>query len=232
MNSVYSFSAPDQRLTDSILDKIDAAKKDIEVRTISFETLYALLSEQEIRFVEKLNSLEPSEYGFMGEFIGLEDVPEDLVFIDGQTYQFKGQTVTIDRQFMPQHIYEKFVALNAAMKNDIGKELMISSCYRSPAYQLIVFLRNLRWNKYDFKRTVAGVALPGFSEHGSAEETAIDFRTQTYELENPEDFDFSETDEYDWLLDHAEEYNLFLSYPEDNDLGVVFEPWHWRYRNS
>ena len=42
---------------------------------------------------------------------------------------------------------------------------------------------------------------------------------------------FEETDEFEWLQDHAAEYGFILRYPEDKVeiTGMVYEPWHFRY---
>ena len=39
---------------------------------------------------------------------------------------------------------------------------------------------------------------------------------------------FTQTKEYQWLLDNAYRYGFILSYPEGNNF-YVFEPWHWRF---
>lgn len=39
---------------------------------------------------------------------------------------------------------------------------------------------------------------------------------------------FTQTKEYQWLLDNAYRYGFILSYPEGNNF-YMFEPWHWRF---
>lgn len=42
---------------------------------------------------------------------------------------------------------------------------------------------------------------------------------------------FAETEEFEWLQEHAAEYGFILRYPEDKVeiTGMVYEPWHYRY---
>ena len=30
-----------------------------------------------------------------------------------------------------------------------------------------------------------------------------------------------------WLCDHADRYGFSMTYPRDNPLGFIYEPWHW-----
>lgn len=71
------------------------------------------------------------------------------------------------------------------------------------------------------------VALPGHSEHQLG--TALDMGSGTstdISLDN-----FKNSDEYQWMLDHADEYGFVNSYPEGKEsiTGYIAEPWHWRY---
>ena len=42
---------------------------------------------------------------------------------------------------------------------------------------------------------------------------------------------FEDTDEFKWLMQHADDYGFILRYPSDkeNITKVIYEPWHWRY---
>ena len=43
---------------------------------------------------------------------------------------------------------------------------------------------------------------------------------------------FEQTLAYDWLIDHAGEFGIRLSYPRGNSHGVSFEPWHWLFNED
>ncbi len=68
-------------------------------------------------------------------------------------------------------------------------------------------------------------ALPGYSEHHTG------FALDLYELGAPDlNQKFIDSAVYPWLCEHAEKFGFYLSYPEDNQFGIMFEPWHWCYR--
>jgi len=69
-------------------------------------------------------------------------------------------------------------------------------------------------------------APPGYSEHHTG--YAIDIGDA-----NRPDTDlsvaFEDTEAFQWLEDNAPRYSFELSFPEGNDQGVQYEPWHWRF---
>lgn len=42
---------------------------------------------------------------------------------------------------------------------------------------------------------------------------------------------FADTKEFQWLMEHAQDYGFILRYPADKQdiTGITYEPWHWRY---
>jgi D-alanyl-D-alanine carboxypeptidase len=120
--------------------------------------------------------------------------------------------------------------MNKAMKNDIGRKLVIQSGYRSPAYQLFVFLFQLQANDWKAETTLKEVALPGYSEH-AGDRQALDLRAKCF-LGPIDTYDFHRTAEYRWLQKNAQRYNFALSYDKNNGSGTQFEPWHWRHQKS
>lgn len=65
-------------------------------------------------------------------------------------------------------------------------------------------------------------APPGYSEHHSGR--AIDINTPGC---RPTEEEFADTPAYRWLAQHAARFDFSLSYPRDNTLGFIYEPWHW-----
>jgi D-alanyl-D-alanine carboxypeptidase len=68
-----------------------------------------------------------------------------------------------------------------------------------------------------------GNALPGFSEHHSGR--AVDICANQSIPEN----EFHQTATFAWMMKNAGQFNFSLSYPQDNTLGMIFEPWHWLF---
>jgi D-alanyl-D-alanine carboxypeptidase len=65
-------------------------------------------------------------------------------------------------------------------------------------------------------------APPGYSEHHTGR--AVDINTPGCEAtEEP----FERTDAFRWLTVHAGRFGFTLSYPRNNTLGFIYEPWHW-----
>lgn len=115
-----------------------------------------------------------------------------------------------------------------AMRRDAaagGIALEAISGYRSHDYQLGIFER-----KRARGLEVAGIlqvnAAPGYSEHHGGE--ALDIGTPG---EPPAEESFETTPAFAWLSQHAARHGFSLSYPRGNPHGIVYEPWHWRFRS-
>ena len=104
-----------------------------------------------------------------------------------------------------------------------GMCLTIIGGYRSFEYQQEI---------YDMMPDKA--ALPGYSEHQTG--LAVDFEAcpmtngkrddtaERLELRN----DLDTLPEYQWLKDHADEYDMVQTYTEEQDKYPP-EPWHWKF---
>lgn len=100
------------------------------------------------------------------------------------------------------------------------------SGYRSHDYQLGIFER-----KFARGQTLAQIlavnAAPGYSEHHGGEALDIGAPDQA-----PAEESFENSAAFAWLQAHAGDFGFSLSYPRDNPHGIIYEPWHWRYRGS
>lgn len=223
-----------KKLIDSIVSKtVDKVSQQYNLSPIiRFEELYALLSDLEIDYVKELLKEKEIDYGIAEPFLGLEEAPHDAVAIIDQTALMNGKPVFISTQYLPRVVYEAYDKLRNEYESESGRKLLVGSGYRSHANQAGNFMYWLKYYDYDFRKTIRFVSIPGYSEHSSTTNTAIDFRTQ----ENVGVFDappfgrFDEYPEYIWLIEHASEYGFILSCPKDNDKNQQYEPWHWQYR--
>ena len=113
--------------------------------------------------------------------------------------------------------------LHSAAGRD-GVALEAISGYRSHDYQLGIFERKLARGQVvtDILRVNAA---PGYSEHHSG--LALDIGTPG---EPPAEESFEATPAFAWLQAHAGAHGFTMSYPRDNPHGIVYEPWHWRFR--
>ena len=66
--------------------------------------------------------------------------------------------------------------------------------------------------------------LPGLSYHHSG--NAIDIISNSYKLS----LEFEKSLAYLWLIKNAHKYGFYLQYPKNNKSGIMFEPWHWYFK--
>lgn len=226
----FSISAQEKKVIVSILGKIEKEKENSEVRIISFDSLFKLLIQDEKILVKKFQDVNPLIYGFKGRYLGIQNVPKNLVAIRNQKYKSKDKIKKIETPYLPKPVFYAYKKINSALYKDTKKKLLVDSGYRSPAYQVITFLWYLNFHKFNFYKTIKRVAIPGYSEHGLPKEQAIDFITIEGIPSDERPLDFAKTIEYKWLLENANKFGFFQSYPRNNKLGVIFEPWHWQFR--
>ena len=210
-----------------VLHEIEHSPK---AAALSFDQLHKQVSAQAKNLSQKVSSLRPSNYGISRKAVAPENT-ENLVVVSGQTYQTADGRFPIPNRLVPRHTYRAFQAMNHSMKKEIGQSVVIQSGYRSPAYQLFVFLFQLRKNSWDTQKTLESVALPGYSEHADAENQAMDIKAADF-LGPESMYDFSRVPAYRWMLENAREFGFTLSYPEKNGTGTRFEPWHWRHTST
>jgi hypothetical protein len=231
--SNYDFLPYTQRHTaESVLNTFEniMSKKPPEERAIlDFDSLFGQLSFIQRNFANNILSIEPSKLGFKGPFYSTEK-PSNLVKIESVQLSAKRGTGI---QYLPHHVFLDYTRMMEKMQRDIGRRLYVDSGYRSPGRQAFLFFYYLvKSSNFSLKENAKWIAMPGYSEHGHPVNTAIDFCSidgingfsgdQTAE-------DFINLPEYKWLLENASEFNFYLSYPENNNLGVAFEPWHWHW---
>jgi len=68
-------------------------------------------------------------------------------------------------------------------------------------------------------------APPGYSEHHTG--CAVDVTTDGVSVL---ELEFEKTPAFRWLLERANSFSYFLSFPRGNPYGYAFEPWHWCFR--
>jgi LAS superfamily LD-carboxypeptidase LdcB len=201
--------------------------------TVTLDRLRASLSAVQQAIVDQIIDLDPQDYGVNTPYAGdLEPVPSDLVRVTGQQYTEHGEQRTIGEKYVPRHIFDAYVRMNDAfMTEHRNRTLLIQSGYRSPAYQVVVFIDWLI-NGYagDIANTIRHASPPRYSQHTIASKAAIDFKNidgspSTGHLEG-----FKETVEYTWLRQHGGKFSFYESWPEGNEYGMRAEPWHWQYR--
>lgn len=234
---MLKFSQKEKQIGKRIFRKFaQEKKKNPRLPLISFDYLYKILKAKERELLDKILTVNPKEYGKnFTEFYGIFPVPKNLAAIknftlskvEGQKYRRGKKVKTIKTQFLPKPVFWAYNRLNQAMERDIGRTVNVASGYRSPAYQAVVLFNYLYECRWNMKKALRRVTLPGCSEHGYPSRQGVDFGS-VKEISSSKNF--YKTKEYKWLLKNAHRFGFFLSYPAGNKFGVDFEPWHWSYK--
>lgn len=108
---------------------------------------------------------------------------------------------------------------------DAGYPCYLSSGYRSYDTQKEIFDEKVEEYGYDDAAKI--VLPPGTSEHQTG--LCCDITDVYRSLKNPDEL--SQTETFQWLNAHCEEYGFILRYPENKEeiTDVIYEPWHFRY---
>ncbi len=107
-----------------------------------------------------------------------------------------------------------------------GIDLLLVSAFRGLDYQQELIAAKLRQGR-NLEAILKVNAAPGYSEHHTGR--AIDIGTPG--CVNLEEV-FADTAAFGWLEQNAGRFRFRLSYPEDNALGIAYEPWHWCYHSQ
>lgn len=231
-DSIASFDEEILATFPGVFDSLE--KQGVLTPIVTLDRLMLFLSADQQAIVNQIINLKPQDYGVMTPYAGdLEPVPTDLVKVSGQQYTEQGEQKIMAARYVPRHVFEAYVRVNEAfMAAHPNRKLLIGSCYRSPAYQVVVFIDWLI-NAYDgdIARTIRHASPPNYSQHTIASKAAIDFKSVDGRpsSDNPEDF--KDTVEYAWLRRHGGEFSFYESWPEGNEFGMRAEPWHWQYRS-
>jgi zinc D-Ala-D-Ala carboxypeptidase len=114
--------------------------------------------------------------------------------------------------------------MKSAAGND-GIILLVVSAFRSVAYQRQIIDRKLAAGQ-KMEQILRVSAAPGYSEHHTGR--AIDVTAHACK---PLTEEFERTSAFAWLVRQAKDFGFTMTYPRDNKLGVIYEPWHWTFQN-
>ena len=143
--------------------------------------------------------------------------PEPVALVDTE----------LDFYQRPQRLTAEAFAAWQDMRTAAAKDgvtLFLISAFRDIEYQA-----NLIANKLDKGQAIDEIlqvnAAPGFSEHHTGR--AVDIGTPGCDALVTE---FENTHAFQWLKENAGVFGFVLSYPPDNSLGIIYEPWHWCFQ--
>lgn len=165
-------------------------------------------TKSELDFLEGLFFDDVQRYGFFGEKVisSLTAVVNERDRIKVSRtghFLFRGES---------QKVYEK-------IRSDVGDSVILTSGIRSIVKQTHLFLAKTIQSEGNLSQASRSLAPPGHSFHGIGDFDVgkVGFGVKNFTA------DFASTDEYQRLVDLG---YLDMRYPEQNLLGVRFEPWH------
>jgi D-alanyl-D-alanine carboxypeptidase len=129
---------------------------------------------------------------------------------------------TIKLHYEAAQAYKEMVAAAQAE----GILLVPLSGFRSIKDQQDLFFNVSRERNQRPQERANVSAPPGHSEHHTG--YAIDVGDGHVPAVNLSQ-DFENTEAFHWLERNAARYSFELSFPKNNEQGVSYEPWHWRY---
>ena len=163
---------------------------------------------QEIEFIDRLFHTDAKIYGFLGDktFHNMSDTiaTSKIQKLSGTgNYLFKG---------LPQKIYHR-------ISHDIGDGVVLTAGVRGMAKQFYLFLGKVKETNGNLSLASQVIAPPGYSYHGVGDFDVgqVGFGVANFTTR------FSHTTVYKKMTQLG--YIVFR-YPQNNQLGVQFEPWH------
>ena len=140
-------------------------------------------------------------------------IPENLELLDN-SYSKSGIYLVKEAK----NNLEKLI--NDAKNDDMN--IRVISAYRSYTYQENLYNNYVKNDGVENADTYS--ARPGYSEHQTG--LVVDVTRAFDDFNN-----FENTDEYNWMLENAQDFGFILRYPKDkeNITTYSFEAWHYRY---
>lgn len=210
-------------------------KKIGKIKCINDEFIIKIKSKLKAQFIESeaLVLLDDTNMAFIkvyGNYIN--QYCKDLVDINGYDFPMFAESCRLKQ--CEDDMFDRPAFLHPAVKKAWDKmkkaaqsdriDLQIISAYRSMEYQQQL-IKNKIAKGISIKNILKTNTLPGFSEHHTG--CAIDVGSKDAAVLE-EGFDQSPA--YNWLTKHANKFKFYLSYPKENNTGIIYEPWHWCYR--
>ena len=168
-----------------------------------------MLSELRQRLHEELGI--PSSYGDERQ-LPLYEEATDLIDV-GPNLVGNVQKLTTEAAVKWQQMVESAAA--------DGVRLLIVSGFRSYEYQAELIRKKIAAGQA-IEEILKVNAAPGYSQHHTG--TAVDVATPG---SRPLTEEFDTSDAFRWLTENGVTFGFSMTYPRDNTLGFIYEPWHW-----
>jgi hypothetical protein len=162
----------------------------------------------ELSFMETIFYEEGQRYGFLGKK-PLKEITDQVKKNDVVKIPYSGNYLYKDRSI---EIYEN-------IKKELGEKVVLTSGIRGVMKQFLLFLNKAYVSNGNLSLASRSLAPPGYSFHGNGD---FDVGQAGFGAFNFTER-FTETEVFKRL---SELGYLKLRYPQYNELGVRYEPWH------
>jgi len=165
-------------------------------------------TKQELSFMELTFYADGRRYGFLGQK-PLKEITDQVKKKDVVKIPYSGN-----------YLYkERSVEIFESIKKELREQVVLTSGIRGVVKQFLLFLNKVYNSDGNLSLASRSLAPPGYSFHGNGD---FDVGQAGYGALNFTGR-FTETEVYKRL---SELGYLKLRYPQDNRLGVRYEPWH------
>ncbi|MBI3087908.1 MAG: hypothetical protein HYY91_03375, partial [Candidatus Omnitrophica bacterium] len=155
--NVEGLEPPDAELLRTSLQQLEplitARKPDGTANLLAWEELYQPLSPAQQAFLDEFRALKAEALGATSHYFGEVAAIQDLVAVGPQQIVKDGIPSPLDPQFLPREVHQAYLAMMDAMEQELGRRLLVESGYRSPAYQLYLFLFYLPTHEHSVRET-------------------------------------------------------------------------------
>lgn len=203
-----------KKIAAEILNIFQERYVDVNVPLLSYDMLNSWLNDSQQKLISYIMSLKPINYS-------QKEIPENDVL---NSECLEPSNASEEQKIfarIPKKVDSAFIELQKACYENTGFKIFIVSGYRSKTYQALLFLREFYNNEFILENTLTKILPPAYSEHGDANNPAIDISAETISSNEFSDYI------YPWLAKNAEIYGFKESYTKNNGV-MIWEPWHWR----
>lgn len=151
-------------------------------------------------------------HDFPGKALNIQKYPTNLYLLHQENKKF----------WMTEKTCNAWLKMKKAANED-GTSIHIKWAFRSIEQQAFFLRKQLAWGGC-INDLITWIAPPGYSQHHSGK--ALDINTESNNKS------FEDTDAFRWLNEHAKKFGFVMSFPKDNQYGVIYEPWHWYYEGK
>ena len=204
----------DKEVIIEILNKFQWHYRRFDVCRMSFSDLLKIFNNNQSNILLKTCFLSIKDI----EILDSQIPSKDLLI---NPYQFSLYSKRFVR--VNPSLWDSFKNMSRELTKYNGRKAKIVSGYRSPAYQSMLYLKEIYVHKFNIEATKKIIKLPGQSQHQDYENLAIDIRdTKSRQMLS--------NSSYDWLMQNSEKYKFINTYPNaKNKDGIIYEPWHWHF---